>query len=203
MSKKTAPKKKPVNVRDIHPKTLKGLNLMGQARHDVLVGFMREVLKRLTDIETFQATQTWEAMHGTDDSAIESRSAPAEEWPKVGDYVVLTDPKHPQVGRIDERGEFMGGRYGVTWIDGDKSGEEADEMRPATSAEVASHKAKEERAKELAKPLTMGTPVRYGQREGLYLWNDALAAYRLALKPTSEYSAQIVVVKRDQFQIID
>lgn len=64
-------------------------------------------------------------------------------------------------------------------------------------------RAEEERTKELAKPLEMGTPVRYGQREGVYLWNDAMSAHRLALKPTDQDSAQLVIVKRDQFQIID
>lgn len=78
---------------------------------------------------------------------------------------------------------------------------EAEFLRRAKG--TAAKRAEEERQKELAKPLTMGTPIKYRDREGLYLWSEGMAACRLALKPTDQYSAQIVIVKRDQFVVLD
>ncbi len=81
MSKKLPKKtKKPtsVNVRDIHPTTLKALNKMGQARHDTLIVFVRALQSSVDMLDSrLRTLKAWETMQ---DAMEESRSAPAEEW---------------------------------------------------------------------------------------------------------------------------
>lgn len=88
-------------------------------------------------------------------TALESRSAPAEEWPKVGDWVVVTGPAgimgtdtfRGKVGRI-KRFETVHS-VSAWYIPEVDAWFDIANIRPATPAEIASHKAKEEqRAKE-------------------------------------------------------
>lgn len=82
--------------------------------------------------------------------ALESRSAPAEEWPKDGDCVFITNHTHPEViGTIQvvDGGVMRCGD--VDTLKGHPFGVGRGNYRKPTEAEVASHKAKEEqRAKE-------------------------------------------------------
>ncbi len=120
----------------------------------------------------------WETMQNAME---EARSAPAEEWvPKAGDWVVVTG----ECGQGGSR-RFIGvmGQIECEWpnsfinpawiVTGTESWFAKSSIRPATEAEIASHKAKEEqrakddeRAKEMAAPLEFGMKVRTTQGNG-------------------------------------
>ncbi len=122
--------------------------------------------------------KAWETMQ---DAMEESRSAPAEEWtPKAGDLVVVSrmaERHFPEnVGKVMTIGSY---NRELEWANIDGVNWHVNNLHPATSAEIASHKAKEEqrakedeRAKERAKPLEMGTPIRLKiptHVQGIYL----------------------------------
>lgn len=178
MSKKLPKKtKKPtsVNVRDIHPTTLKALNKMGQARHDTLIVFVRALQSSVDMLDSrLRTLKAWETMQ---DAMEEARSAPAEEPLRAGDYVYLTrghtfDAFHDTIVRV--KWVYPNGSPGFDHPASATGGDATAGMwRRATPAEIADHKAKEEqrakeeeRAKEMAAPLEFGMKVRTTQGDG-------------------------------------
>jgi len=56
---------------------------------------------------------------------------------------------------------------------------------------------------EESKPLAFGTPVKYRDRDGLYLYPDPQGSHRIALKGTPDQSACIVFAMLSEFTVID
>ena len=134
MSKKTATKK---SAKKPDPKAAgeRALNLRKIAMEEEAMRIRRIVSKMLEPVHKRL-------------TALESRSAPAEEWkPKVGDILTRVSPDSPMNGKQAEAVGFSGDCVRVStggywdwkaWL-----------CRPATPAEIADYKAKEEqRAKE-------------------------------------------------------
>ena len=177
-------------------------------------------LNRKVDLldSRLRTLKAWETMQ---DAMEESRSAPAEEPLRAGDYVYLTrghtfDAFHDTIVRVkrvypngspdfDHPASATGGdATAVMW-------------RRATPAEIASHKAKEEqraiakraedgRAKELAKPLEFGTKVKLcgnhdtpGDYIALYIQADERGPKHKLVEP----GGGITYRNRHEFQILD
>lgn len=211
-ARKGEKKKQAVNVRDIHPKTLKALNLMGQARHDVVVGWLKSIDKRLKCVETFQAAATWEAMHG--DDAKPTDPPPSENWvPEVGEWVALKgESKLRQVTEV----KYINDRSSPPCAYGKNPdwGAYVHNLRKPSEAEIAEHKRSEEarlkseqEAKELAMPLKMGARVRFRDTEDWVLsipWPDSDGDYVLARHVPGREPAPFIIdyCKRDKFSVI-
>jgi len=161
---KKGEKKQAVNVRDIHPKTLKALNLMGQARQDVVVEWLKSIDKRLKCVETFQATATWEAMHGDDAKPTDPPPAEVEEWePYPGDWVFVNEThtderQRNKLVKVTEYHKSTPG-YAKKSISYRGGGATFEMYRKPSEAEIAEHKRREDarlkaeaEAKELAMP---------------------------------------------------
>jgi hypothetical protein len=203
-SPKKAEPKKATNIRDIHPKTLKALNLMFQARHDVLYQYMtivrKDILSRLSDMED------------RSESRLPAPAEAKEEPLKVGDYIYITDQHtHPPFRNtvVKVRDVFTDGplfdhpttRTGGRAIAG--------MWRRATEAEISAHQLKiQEAAKkaaeeaERAKPIAFSAPIMYHDRKGVFLWKEGANAYKLALSTTDTYSGQTVVAIRSEFKVL-
>lgn len=152
----------PMNVRDIHPKTLMALNLMGQARHDVLMAYVRNIDEKLDLLDSrIRTLNAWEKMQAAlEDAKLESPAPPAEkEEPlKVGDWVVVigpsgvtgTDRFRGKVGRVESYATV----HSVSawhlpevdaWFD-------SSNLRKLSPAEVSAHlKAEQKQAEEWSK----------------------------------------------------
>ena len=151
-----------------------------------------------------------------------ARSAPAEEWvPKVdrearpcyvvriGDLGIGGTP----IGTIGKVLTESDHDYNVEWATGITRDVSKSLTRPATSAEIASHKAKEEQrakeaewAKELAKPLEFGTKVKLcgnhdtpGDYIALYIQADERGPKHKLVEP----GGGITYRNRHEFQILD
>lgn len=153
MSKKTAPKttKKPTQLDRIE-KALSEDRAVRDGEQTAYAGSLVRVHRKLDDLSKRL-------------TVLESRSAPAEAWvPKVGDWVVITGGLAAREDGLGSITKVLELRDGIPWIKSsnfrfglctrDNSREFPiktwrDAIRPATPAEIASHKAKEEqRAKE-------------------------------------------------------
>lgn len=150
-------------------------------------------------------------------TALESRSAPAEEWKndlRSGDIVKrLSDGAigevtyHRFATQVDAMFDGVEKTY-CYWM---YQGKDYRAVVPATEAEIADHKAKEEqraiakraedeRAKEMAKPLEFGTRVKVAKGEGIYL-GGRNGRYTIATPHNEQFDFDDYT--RDQFQILD
>lgn len=134
--------------------------------------------------------------------------------PKVGDHIILTEYQDTSlkkgevcevlhVGKIDAQVQSLcptagDGRW---WVG-------LDRIRSATSQEIADHKAKEEqrvreneRAKELAKPLRFGVPVKVDKSAAEWVYLRASTTNN-----TDHLLAHCdgtLMIPRDKFTVID
>lgn len=134
---------------------------------------------------------------------------PVEWVPKVGDLVVSDTHQTAilQRGLVYEVKEVTNDCR--LWLD---IGQHLDlsyaasNFRPATEAEATAYRQQQEKKQreeeELAKPLSMGRPVRCGDREGFYLWDDYNGFHKIALKGDEIFSAGISSRKRSEFTVL-
>ena len=146
--------------------------------------------------------------------ALESRSAPAEEWPKVGGWAMCLDnlsASNIQVGSIYRIKEVT---PDFVYLYEQGGGFLRRRFRPATEAEVSDYKAKEEqrtiakrledeRTKEMAKPLVKGASVAYaGAEQAVYLEKaDEEGRHILATRIRHVWGTSNV--PRHEFTVID
>ena len=219
---KTAPKttKKPTQAKPVREYRIKDQLIMISNR-------LRDIESKVRDDSAFRTlVQSLVADHNG--TALESRSAPAEEWvPKVGDKIVRSDrclegsdaKHHPlEIGQV--------GTIKAVWSDRLSVCEHMDginyyyqwRFRAATFAEIADHKAKEEqraiakrledeRTKELAKVPEFGTRVKFmehvkEEQEGLIASELDPSGYIISYRvPDGRWFT--IRKKRHEFTILD
>lgn len=87
----------------------------------------------------------------------------------------------------------------VKWATGNERPVDRSFLRCATRFEIDAHlKVEEER-----KPLKFGTPVRWRDRDGLYLWKEPNDFHRIAVKGDELFSAGTTSSKRSEFTVVN
>lgn len=167
---------------------------------DQVLELLRE---RLSAIETNVGLTHAAVLALQESSAKPADPPPAEKWvPKVGEYVIGSDGIVRLVREVSDTFSYL-------WLEGVLGARDYDDFRPATSAEIAEHKMKEEarmkaeaEARELAMPLKMGAPLKYGDRSGVYLWPVDNGRHWIAVEEDNDFRAGTTCVNRHQFTVI-
>jgi hypothetical protein len=214
---------KPVNAKDIHPTTLKALNMHSNARHSVLrdgltamegriMDHIEEVRAMVAKVESSVAVIRSGAtfMQQLEKEAAKElglQPVVEEPWvPKVGDLVVCFD-LDGFGGLYDGVGEVMKvwpTHWQVQWPSGSIAEHSAKTTRPANAAEISQcHAAKqEEERKEKEARLVFGQAVEYQNDRGWKVATDKPFSSNTYLI-TKTGQARVEWARIDDLTIID